>query len=167
MQWYAIGIGQFLAVLNTLTGVFSNYLLIQGLETPIFQLLFNYGILIIIYGAVILIRKDKKPTYSMWWKYALAAITDTQGNFLVILAYEWTSVVSVFTLMNTSVIIVMVFSYIFLKRRYNKIEYLGTGIALCGVVLVIISDLQSVDYEFGGTVEGDMIVIAGTVLYCL
>lgn len=68
------------------------------------------------------------------------------------MAYEYTSVVSVFTLMNSSIVIVMILSYFVLKRRYRKLEYAGAGVALIGVVTIVLSDLYKIDFQFGGTV---------------
>ena len=126
---FPILLGQTAAILNTATGIFSTLLIILGGNVPIFQLLWLYVILGIVYGTVLVIKPrqiDKKN----WYKFGIVAIADTQANFLTILAYQMTSIVSVLIIGNSSVIIVMILSIVFLKRKYNKYQYLGTSIAL-------------------------------------
>mmetsp|Transcript_25953 Transcript_25953/g.25530 ORF Transcript_25953/g.25530 Transcript_25953/m.25530 type:complete len:166 (-) Transcript_25953:185-682(-) len=61
----------------------------------------------------------------------------------------------------------MILSYIFLKHRYNKYQYSGAAIALCGVCVIIISDLRDNNWLWGGTIEGDLFVLIGSILYAV
>ncbi|CAG9324363.1 unnamed protein product [Blepharisma stoltei] len=162
----AIASGQFLSILNTFTGIFSKLLIILGLNTPLFQIVWNYFLLFVIYLSIIIYTK-RQIAWKQLWKYALASLTDTQCNFLVILGYEYTSIISVFTLSNSSVIMVMILSFIFLKRRFSYWEYGGAGVALTGVICVVLSDLNSSKWEWGGTIHGDLCVLFGTLLYSI
>jgi len=157
-------LGQALSLLNTSTGVFSELLLEQGIATPLFQLVWNYFFISLIYlPLAIYMKLPFKASHLK--KYLVGVVFDTQANFLVVLAYQLTSVVSVFTLMNSSVVFVFVLSSVFLKTRYSKYQFLGAGVCLSGVVSIVASDLHKNNWEWGGGILGDVLVIAGAGLY--
>lgn len=62
---------------------------------------------------------------------------------------------------------VMILSYVFLKRRYTYWEYGGAGIALAGLICMVLTDLSNSAWEWGGTIQGDMCVLIGTLLYSI
>ena len=94
-----------------------------------------------VYAGVLFYKKLHPPARHIW-KYAVAALTDSQGNFFVYLAFDLTSVLSAFCLMNSSVIMVMALSYLFLKKRFSLFELVGSLVCLIGVVLIVVSDLK-------------------------
>jgi solute carrier family 35 protein F1/2 len=61
------------------------------------------------------------------------------SNFFVVMAYYYASIVTVLTLSNSTIITVMVMSIIFLKARYTWLQYLGTLVALVGIILVMLA----------------------------
>jgi solute carrier family 35 protein F1/2 len=91
----------------------------------------------------------------------ISAVLDTQANFFVVMAYEYASIVTVFILSNSTVITVMILSIVFLKARYTWLQYLGTVIALAGIVLVVISDITG----FDSTELGVIYVFISVILY--
>lgn len=163
---FPIVLGQTAAILNTATGIFSTLLIILGGNVPIFQLLWLYVLLAGIYGTLLAI-KPRQLNKRNWYKFGIVAIADTQANFVTILAYQLTSIVSVLIIGNASVIMVMVLSILFLKRRYNKYQYYGTAVAFVGLVCIIVSHLEAAQWMWGGTVLGDFLVLTGAALYAI
>jgi drug/metabolite transporter (DMT)-like permease len=106
---------------------------------------------------------------SIWW-YVLAAILDLEANFLVITAFNYTSITSIALLDCFTIPSAMILSYFFLEARYVLRHYLGVGICLLGMVCIVLSD-RFADAEGGNSDSsktaffGDMICIAGAFFY--
>jgi len=162
----SILIGQGISILNASSGVFASLLILLGLELSLFELLVFYALLSMIYTPI-LIYKKLKISLGDLWRMLLASITDSQGNFFTVLAYRYTSITSVFILSNSSVPIVFVLSYIFLKKKFHKYEVIGVCIALAGILCVILSDLKVEGWVWTGYFAGDVMVLIGTTLYCM
>mmetsp|Transcript_8969 Transcript_8969/g.17311 ORF Transcript_8969/g.17311 Transcript_8969/m.17311 type:complete len:312 (+) Transcript_8969:242-1177(+) len=162
----SILIGQGISILNASSGVFASLLILLGLELSLFELLVFYALLSMIYTPI-LIYKKLKISLGDLWRMLLASITDSQGNFFTVLAYRYTSITSVFILSNSSVPIVFVLSYIFLKKKFHKYEVIGVCIALAGILCVILSDLKVEGWVWTGYFAGDVMVLIGTTLYCI
>jgi drug/metabolite transporter (DMT)-like permease len=62
---------------------------------------------------------------------------------------------------------VCILSWIFLRRRYNRWEISGVCLALIGIIFTVLASLIQENWEFKGSVEGDCIVLLGTVLYAV
>lgn len=60
-----------------------------------------------------------------WWKYAILAFFDVEGNYLLVRAYQYTTITSVQLLDCFTVPLVMLLSYFALKRRYILEHILG------------------------------------------
>ena len=170
MKWKGIAVGQVLAALYLGTGVFSELLLGIGVATPVFQNVWVYFTLMLLYSGKICYRVKRGNMRIHWkegWKYLLASLTDSQSNFLVILSYQFTSLTSVFILGNSSVLMVCILSVLFLKRRYRKWEWTGVLLALIGIILAILASLVQENWKFQGSVLGNCLVLLGTFLYAV
>ena len=163
---YPILIGQVLAILYTSNGILSTLLVMQGVDLPLFQLFLPYSMLCIGYALVLAVN-PRNLNMKVWYKYALVSIVDTQANCLTYLSYQMTSIVSVCTLSNSSVIMVMILSILFLKRRFNPFQYAGFGICVIGLVLIILSHLQEAGWAWTGDVLGDFVVLGGAALFAV
>lgn len=186
----SILLGQVLSVLDTGFGVFATVLLMLGLQLPLFQLFIFYAVLALVYSPILLYLRCSSPspiyspmlqripdyekgvpispvTWGEVWRVFFGAVTDSQGNFLVVLSYNYTSLTSVFILMNSSVPYVMILSYLFLNKRYRGLELAGVAVALAGIVCIILSDLNSQGWQWTGYFVGDLMVLAGTLVYCM
>ena len=166
VRMYPILLGQVLAILNTSNGVLSTLLIIQGVYLPIFQLLILYTTLCVCYAIVLAVKPRNYDTKN-WYKYALVAIVDTQANYLTYLSYQLTSILSVQTLSNSSVVMVMILSILFLKRKYNSFQYTGIGVAFFGLILILISHLQTAEWTWRGNLLGDFVVLGGAALFAV
>mmetsp|Transcript_10728 Transcript_10728/g.20909 ORF Transcript_10728/g.20909 Transcript_10728/m.20909 type:complete len:239 (+) Transcript_10728:112-828(+) len=161
----SIALGQALSMIDTGFGVFSTLMLLLGLDIPLFMLFVFYSALALVYSPL-LVCKNLRLSWPDVWKVFAASITDSQGNFLVVMSYKYTSLTSVFILMNSSVPYVMLLSYIFIKKVYRPSELAGVFLALLGILCVIISDLRQQGWAWSGDFSGDMMVLVGTLIYC-
>ncbi|PQP97217.1 solute carrier family 35 member F1-like [Prunus yedoensis var. nudiflora] len=91
-----LGLGQFLSLLITSTGFSSSELAKKGINAPTSQSFLNYVLLAIVYGAIMLYRW--KPLKAKWYYYVLLGMVDVEANFLVVKAYQYTSITSVMLL---------------------------------------------------------------------
>jgi len=103
-----------------------------------------------------------------WWFYLLLAIADVEANFLVVKAYQYTTITSVMLLDCFSIPCVMVLTFIFLKARYSIKHYLGVTLCLGGLVALVVSDAHVNHYERGeNAVVGDLLCLGGAMLYAI
>ncbi len=88
--WKLIIFGQVLALLLTGTGVFSELLAGAGADIPCFQSLCNYLLLTLFWFRTGL----RRPEVAIW-KYFVVALCDVEGNYLLVMAYQYTTITSV------------------------------------------------------------------------
>ncbi|KAL0481469.1 solute carrier family 35 member [Acrasis kona] len=160
---------QILVLLLTSTGVFSEYLSGLNINIPTLQNTFNYALLVIAYVPILLVYKIR---YQMgwnikWWMYAFIAFADVEGNYLVVLAYRYTTITSIMLLNCFTIPCVMVLSRIFLKRRYNWTHVVGAIICLIGLATLIINDVLNPSKLDVNQLIGDVCCLIGAVLYAI
>ena len=61
----------------------------------------------------------------LFGRYVFAAMIDVYGNFLIIMAYNYTTITSIMLLDCFTIPVAMVLSYIFLGCQYNAYHMLG------------------------------------------
>ena len=182
--------GQLLSFMVALTALFTKVLNDNyDISSPALQDTIGYSVvfLIALYPCGILnfnFRKDFD--HKMVLGLFLIAIADSQAAFFDNLAYNFSvSIASVGMLSSFTIPCVMCISYCFLKLRYLKNHYLGTGIALIGLIFVIFSDVLSssdaemlpIDDSLNGsstdattvssTIIGDFLIIVGSGFYAV
>ncbi|PQP93629.1 solute carrier family 35 member F1-like [Prunus yedoensis var. nudiflora] len=108
-----LGLGQFLSLLITSTGFSSSELAKKGINAPTSQSFLNYVLLAIVYGAIMLYRW--KPLKAKWYYYVLLGMVDVEANFLVVKAYQYTSITSVMLLDCWSIPSVMLLTWMFMQ----------------------------------------------------
>ncbi|KAF7837144.1 solute carrier family 35 member F1-like [Senna tora] len=161
-----LGLGQFLSLLITSTGFASSELAKRGINAPTSQSFLNYVLLAIIYGSILLYRR--KALKAKWYYYVLLALVDVEANFLVVKAYQYTSLTSVMLLDCWSIPSVMLLTWIFLKTKYRFKKITGVIVCVAGLVLVVFSDVHAGDRAGGSNPRlGDALVIAGATLYAI
>eukprot|EP00435_Cladocopium_sp_Y103_P036059 s1426_g9.t1 len=140
-------LGQLISVLNTFTGVFSSTLADSGINLPSTQSSLNYLLL-----ALLLCRElpriREEGLRVPWWRYALWALADVEANYMVVLAYRYTSVASVMLLDGFTVPGAMLVSWVLLR-------------------LTVFSDSSHEDTTTSHAWMGDLFVICGASLYSL
>jgi solute carrier family 35 protein F1/2 len=184
---FAILHGQVISILIAGTGVFASILsnFHPNANFPLFMNLFNYFFL-----SLFLVKYHccKRPTELELddildfdtpnepikksnveiknWVYLGAAILDVEANFLVLLAYNYTTITSVMLLDCFTIPCAMVLSYFFLGCRYTKKHYLGTFVCLIGLVCIILNDFFYGEQSSSkNAVLGDVFCLIGAMLY--
>ncbi|KAM7461501.1 hypothetical protein LguiA_029622 [Lonicera macranthoides] len=161
-----LGLGQFLSLLITSTGFSSSELARRGINVPTSQSFLNYVLLALFYGGIMIYRK--KALKAKWYYYVLLGLVDVEANFLVVKAYQYTSLTSVMLLDCWSIPCVIFLTWFFLKTKYRVKKYVGVAICVAGLVAVIFSDVHAGDRSSGSNpLKGDMLVIAGSMLYAI
>ena len=93
----ALVLGQFLSLMLCGTGLTSS--LLEGrysIAVPTSQAFINYILLGMVFGVWLALNK-KFPTIlkENWWKYVILGVIDVEGNYLIILAYKYTTLTSI------------------------------------------------------------------------
>ncbi|PUZ71505.1 hypothetical protein GQ55_2G318900 [Panicum hallii var. hallii] len=161
-----LALGQFVSLLITSTGFSSSELARRGVNAPTSQSLLNYILLALVYGGT-LIYKRRHLTVK-WYYYLLLGIIDVEANYIVVKAYQYTSLTSVMLLDCWSIPCVIVLTWIFLKTKYGLRKFIGVGVCVAGLVLVVFSDVHASDRAKGpNPLKGDLLVIGGSMLYAI
>lgn len=162
----SLGLGQFVSLLITSTGFSSSEVARKGISAPTSQSFLNYVLLAIVYGSTLLYRG--KPLKAKWYYYVLLGLVDVEGNYLVVKAYQYTSLTSVMLLDCWTIPCVIALTWFFLKTKYGFRKYVGVAICVVGLVVVIFSDVHASDRAKGSNpIKGDLLVIAGAMLYAV
>ncbi|KAG2644537.1 solute carrier family 35 member F1-like [Panicum virgatum] len=161
-----LALGQFVSLLITSTGFSSSELARRGVNAPTSQSLLNYILLALVFGGT-LIYKRRHLTIK-WYYYLLFGIIDVEANYIVVKAYQYTSLTSVMLLDCWSIPCVIVLTWIFLKTKYGLRKFIGVGVCVAGLVLVVFSDAHASDRAKGpNPLKGDLLVIGGSMLYAI
>ncbi|XP_024022067.1 solute carrier family 35 member F1-like, partial [Morus notabilis] len=161
-----LGLGQLLSLLITSTGFSSSELSKKGIDAPTSQSFLNYVLLAVVYGSIMLHRR--KPLKAKWYYYVILGLVDVEANFLVVKAYQYTSITSVMLLDCWSIPTVMLLTWVFLKTKYRFRKITGVIVCIAGLVIVIFSDVHAGDRAGGSNPrKGDVLVIAGATLYAV
>jgi len=176
-------LGQLLALLIAVTAAASTALANAGLSFPALQSSLNYFLLAIIYGSLRLLRGTAlKSLTRPWWQYAFLAFLDVEANFLVVLAFRYSSVTSITLLDCWSIPVALALTRILSLAAYKKGHYGGAALCIVGLAMLVATDRQfdggnsdGSRGSGGGNEEqssgnklsfwGDILVILGASLY--
>ncbi|KAJ0872111.1 putative solute carrier family 35 member SLC35F1/F2/F6 [Helianthus annuus] len=123
--------------------------------------------LAIVYGGILLYRGSGLK--AKWYYYLLLGLVDVEANYLVVKAYQYTSITSIMLLDCWSIPSVILLTWLFLKTKYRYKKIAGVAICIAGLVLVIFSDVHADDRSQSGSnpIKGDFLVVAGATLYAV
>lgn len=79
------------------TGLTSSLLEVRySIAVPTSQAFINYILLGMVFGVWLAVKKNF-PTIlkKNWWKYVILGVIDVEGNYLIILAYKYTTLTSI------------------------------------------------------------------------
>ncbi|KAG8467368.1 hypothetical protein KFE25_000684 [Diacronema lutheri] len=170
--WRVLALGQVLSLLVTGTGICSTLLVARGKLLPMLQSTLTYVAL-----ALCLAARRRRRFRERWWKYALIAVVDLEANFLLVLAYRYTSIASVMLLDCATIPCVMLLSAAVLRARYSRQH--GVGVALCvvGLMCAVASDWMCAKRDHASIAEpapaparalfGDCLALCGAALYAV
>ncbi|KAK8556150.1 hypothetical protein V6N12_002563 [Hibiscus sabdariffa] len=129
------------------------------------------------WGRCLLVQVENKQTRfeAKWYYYVVLGLVDVEANFLVVKAYQYTSITSVVLLDCWSIPCVMFLTFIFLKTKYRFRKIAGVVVCVAGLVMVVFSDVHAGDrsgnsqdlLHFFDPRKGDLLVFAGATLYAI
>ena len=179
--------GQVISLFIAGTGVFATLLSKQSPSAnfPTLMSLCNYVIL-----STFLFRNKCFAITSFQWRsidiyktsewlslpyiwYLLSAVLDLEANFLVISAYNYTTVTSIMILDCFTIPCVMIISYYYLHYKYTYKHILGALLCTSGVGIIVLCDSTlSSDTNVTTTITtttnlflGDVLCLCGSMLY--
>uniref|UniRef100_UPI00358E9E16 solute carrier family 35 member F2-like isoform X1 n=2 Tax=Myxine glutinosa TaxID=7769 RepID=UPI00358E9E16 len=169
---FALLLGQLLSLLLCGTGLTSQLLADEfKVNTPLFQSLLNYVLLFIVYSLVLILHIGQGrpfiPTLHFAWKYALLGIVDVEANYLIITAYQYTTLTSIQLLDCFVLPVVLLLSRWFLGYRFRAAHIVAVTVCLLGVSAMVGADAAS-SHKGGNETNqllGDLLVLGGAGLY--
>ncbi|KAL1305860.1 hypothetical protein AAFC00_004012 [Neodothiora populina] len=169
--WIVLCLTQIIALAQTGTNTFTTLIANKGTNIPAFQTFFNYVLLNIVYTSLTLYKYGFKKWGQIvlkdGWRYFILAFLDVEGNYFIVLAYEYTNLLSAQLFSFWTVICVVVISLIFLKVRYHLAQYGGIVLACGGFAILIASDFitRSNNYAPANALKGDLFCLLAQTLY--
>ncbi|XHG00199.1 hypothetical protein AWENTII_003665 [Aspergillus wentii] len=166
---------QILAIANTGTSTITTLLGNEDTSIPAFQTFFNYVLLNLIFTPYTIYKYGFKRWLRLvlhdGWKYIILAFCDVEGNYFIVLAYRYTTILSAQLINFWAIVIVVVVSFLFLKVRYHITQVLGILICIGGMGLLIASDhitgTNGGDISNGNQLKGDLFALLGATFYGL
>lgn len=170
-------LGQLIAVFITGTAAFGSLLAQDGVEIPTVQSGINYVLLCVHFLGTWVWdlsatsssgTSESESAAVPTWRYMLWAFCDFEANYLAVLAYQYTSVVSVMLLDCFAIPCSMVVSSILLGSRYSRGHVGACLVCMVGLSLTVLSDAMSGDaapVPSGPAWLGDLFVLLSSALY--
>uniref|UniRef100_A0A8B9P7N4 Solute carrier family 35 member F2 n=1 Tax=Apteryx owenii TaxID=8824 RepID=A0A8B9P7N4_APTOW len=177
ISWYilkTIILGQMLSLFICGTAVTSQYLAEQyQVNTPMFQSFINYSLLLLVYTTMLAFRTGNDSLLQIlkqrWWKYVFLGLADVEANYMIVKAYQYTTLTSVQLLDCFGIPVLMALSWFILRARYKLIHFIAVAICLLGVGTMVGADILAgrQDSEGSDVVIGDVLVLLGASLYAI
>uniref|UniRef100_A0A8C4RNU7 Solute carrier family 35 member F1 n=1 Tax=Erpetoichthys calabaricus TaxID=27687 RepID=A0A8C4RNU7_ERPCA len=168
----SLALGQVLSLLICGIGLTSKYLADDfQANTPVFQSFLNYILLFLVYTTTLAVRQGEENLLAIlkrrWWKYMILGLIDIEANYLVIKAYQYTTLTSVQLLDCFVIPVVLLLSWFFLLVRYKAVHFIGVGVCLLGMGCMVGADVLVGRQQGLGEHKllGDLLVLAGATLY--
>jgi len=162
--------GQLVSLCITCTSVATTELVMRNWALPTTQTFFLYFSLFVIYTPYTIYQYGFKGWGKMLvrdgWKYIILAACDVEGNFLVVKAYSYTTLLSCMLLDAWAIPVCIFFSWLYLRPKYHWTQLLGIIISIGGLGLLVASDeITDKDYPAVSKVKGDIFMLVGATLY--
>ncbi|EXB88733.1 hypothetical protein L484_015423 [Morus notabilis] len=162
---YLLVLGQLLSLVLALMSFTSSLIASLGVDAPLTQSLFIYLSLVLVYGSILLYRRQGLRV--SWYWYILLGFVDVHGNYFVNKAFQFSSITSVTLLDCCTVAWVIVLTWIVLGTRYSLWQLFGAAICVAGLGLVLLSDAGVGGGGRSKPLLGDTLVILGTIFFAL
>nr|CAD7200875.1 unnamed protein product [Timema douglasi] len=170
--WRAIILGQVMSVLLCIMATCSHYLNNKYLVVlPTGQNFLHYALLCIIYTTWLACRNGERGLISVLrlrgWRYLLVALVDVEANYLLGMAYQFTTLTSIQLLDCVSIPTVLALSCILLKVRYKIVHIVGISLCLMGIGCLVWADIEDGKPISGGKnrLLGDMLCLGGSAMF--
>ncbi|XP_051882342.1 solute carrier family 35 member F2-like [Pristis pectinata] len=165
-------LGQGLSMLLCGTAISSQYLADDfAVNTPMLQGFVNYLLLFLVYTGILAFRQGNEALVQIlktkWWKYLLLGLIDVEANYMVVKAYQYTTLTSVQLLDCFVIPVVMLLSWLILHSRYKAIHFVAVLMCLLGVGIMVCADFLSSRHQGIGINKllGDLLVLGGAIFY--
>ncbi|KAE9465552.1 hypothetical protein C3L33_02526, partial [Rhododendron williamsianum] len=162
---YVLFLGQVVSFVMAIMAFTASFIADLGVDTPLTLSFFSYLALALVYGSILLYRRQKLLV--PWYWYVLLGFVDVQGNYLVNKAFEYSSITSVTLLDCWTVAWVIILTWYFLGTRYSLWQFCGAALCIAGLGLVLISDAGVGSGGGSKPLLGDLLVIGGTFFYAM
>ncbi|KAM7264728.1 hypothetical protein ACFE04_002411 [Oxalis oulophora] len=162
---FVLFMGQLVSFVLALMSFTSSLVAALGVDAPVTQMSFTYLSLAIVYGFILLFRRQK--LHLPWYWYLLLGFVDVEGNFLVNKAYQYSSLTSVTLLDCWTIPWAIILTYFFIGSRYSLWQYFGAVICVVGLGLVLLSDAGVGGSGGSKPLIGDALVIVGTIFFAM
>uniref|UniRef100_A0A2K6ELZ5 Solute carrier family 35 member F2 n=1 Tax=Propithecus coquereli TaxID=379532 RepID=A0A2K6ELZ5_PROCO len=141
-----IALGQMLSLCICGTAITSQYLAERyKVNTPMLQSFINYCLLFLVYTMMLAFRSGSDNLLIIlkrkWWKYILLGLADVEANYLVVRAYQYTTLTSVQLLDCFGIPMLMALSWFILYARYRVIHFIAVSVCLLGVGTMVGADV--------------------------
>jgi len=162
--------GQVVSLCITCTNVTTTELVQRNWSLPTTQTWFLYFSLFVVYTPYTIYQYGFKGWGKMilrdGWKYIILAACDVEGNFLVVKAYNYTTLLSCMLLDAWAIPVCLLFCWVYMRTRYHWTQLLGVLVCIGGLGLLVASDrLTDKDYPALNMAKGDVFMIVGATLY--
>ncbi|KAF2277980.1 DUF914-domain-containing protein [Westerdykella ornata] len=171
--WVVLVLGQVLAICITSTNTLSTLLSMEGTSIPAFQSFFNYVLLNLVYTTYTLyqygFKRWTRIVFRDGWRFFILAFCDVEGNYFVVLAYRYTTILSAQLINFWAIVVVVIISFIFLKVRYHWTQYVGILVCIGGMGILFGSDHLTGNNAFpaADAVKGNLFALLGATFYGL
>ncbi|KAI8967412.1 hypothetical protein BDF20DRAFT_900940 [Mycotypha africana] len=169
--WKVLLLGQLLSLCITGTNVVTTTLSTKyNFAAPTTQTFLVYACLAFVYNCFAIYKRGIKGWLLQFWHrgiyYFILGFIDVEGNYFVVKSYQYTSLLSAMLIDCWSTPVCMFLSFLLLKVRYRWVQYVGVFIALCGLGMLVASDVIT-DKNYGAVdaVKGDLFCLLGATLY--
>uniref|UniRef100_A0ABI7XJS2 Solute carrier family 35 member F1 n=1 Tax=Felis catus TaxID=9685 RepID=A0ABI7XJS2_FELCA len=168
----SVALGQVLSLLICGIGLTSKYLSEDfHANTPVFQSFLNYILLFLVYTTTLAVRQGEENLLAIlrrrWWKYMILGLIDLEANYLVVKAYQYTTLTSIQLLDCFVIPVVILLSWFFLLIRYKAVHFLGIFVCILGMGCMAGADVLVGRHQGAGEnkLVGDLLVLGGATLY--
>ncbi|XP_064338080.1 solute carrier family 35 member F2 isoform X2 [Camelus dromedarius] len=169
-----IALGQMLSLCICGTAITSQYLAERyKVNTPMLQSFINYCLLFLIYTMMLAFQSGSDNLLYIlkkkWWKYILLGLADVEANYLIVRAYQYTTLTSVQLLDCFGIPVLMALSWFILYARYRVIHFIAVAVCLLGVGTMVGADMLAGREDSAGSdvLIGDILVLLGASLYAV
>lgn len=97
----------------------------------------------------------------------IVAFVDAEANFLIVKAYEYTTILSVMLCDAMCIPAVVVISLLFLHSKFTWRHYVAVFLCLFGLAIMILQDWKKSASEGTHRVIGDVMALAASVMYAI
>lgn len=162
--------GQLVSLCITCTNVTTTELVNRNWSLPTTQTWFLYFSLFVTYTPYTIYQYGFKGWGKMilrdGWKYFILAACDVEGNFLVVKAYEYTTLLSCMLLDAWAIPVCIFFCWVYMRPKYHWTQLAGIVVCVGGLGMLVASDeMTDKDWPALSRAKGDVFMLVGATLY--